>query len=113
MDEREGKDRLGDTLHKKQRADEEKFFAEQDRQRVARMRAQEAAGRAESAGTCPRCGKTLTLHRVRGVAIDECRDGHGVWLDAGELEHLGGSTMDERSSILRIVLTELGLLGKP
>jgi hypothetical protein len=107
------KDRLGDTLHKKQRADEDAFFAEQDRQRVARMREQQRVSeRATHTGTCPRCGRVLTQRKVRGVSIDQCGDGHGVWLDAGELEHLGGSTLDERTSVLRVVLGDLGLIGK-
>jgi hypothetical protein len=109
----DGKDRLGDTLAKKKRADEERFFAEQDRQRVVRMREQQlAVERATRTAACPRCGKTLAQRKVRGVTIDQCGDGHGVWLDAGELEHLGGCTLDERTSILRVVLGDLGLIGK-
>lgn len=108
------KDHLGDTLHKKKRADEEQYFAKQDRERVARMREQQGATeRTVHTGTCPRCGRMLTQRKVRGIAIDQCGDGHGVWLDAGELEHLGGSTLDERTSILRVVLGDLGLIGKP
>jgi hypothetical protein len=44
------KDRLGDTLRKKERGEEERYFAELDRQRLAKLRA---------ATTCGRCGRPL------------------------------------------------------
>jgi hypothetical protein len=53
MPDRDDKDRFGDTLHRKERGDEERYFAELDRQRLARIRDQAASGR------CPRCGRTL------------------------------------------------------
>jgi len=112
MVDEDGKDRLGDTLQKKKRADEEQFFAEQDRQRLTRMREQRQTAERAHARECPRCGKTLTQRKVRAVTVDECGEGHGIWLDAGELEHLGGSTVEERTSILRVVLGDLGLVGK-
>jgi Zn-finger nucleic acid-binding protein len=39
---------------------------------------------------CPRCNAFMTRQNfgtISGVLIDRCHD-HGVWLDAGELEHL-------------------------
>ena len=83
------KDRLGDTLTKKQRGEEERYFAEQDRERIAKLRAQRAD--AEAAGrkaTCPRCGQDLVERDRRGVMVDVCEAGCGMWLDAGELEVL-------------------------
>jgi hypothetical protein len=46
------KDRLGDTLRKKERGEEERYFAELDRQRLAKLRAR-------GAETCARCGRLL------------------------------------------------------
>ena len=40
--------------------------------------------------SCVRCGKTMNqknFARISGVIIDEC-GGHGIWLDAGELEKI-------------------------
>ena len=53
MPDREEKDRFGDTLRRKERGDEERYFAELDRQRLARLREQSASG------ACPRCGRPL------------------------------------------------------
>jgi Zn-finger nucleic acid-binding protein len=41
---------------------------------------------------------------VRGVAVDRCFSCNGTWLDAGELEKLGGGAGQESvvSSILRV-----------
>jgi|SRR5688500_5718037 hypothetical protein len=107
------KDRLGEALQKKKRGDEEKYFAEIERERLANLRAQQdAEARAQRVGACPRCGHTLLVREVKGIAVDECPSGDGVWLDAGELEQLGGSSLEERSSMLKTVLSDLGILGK-
>jgi Zn-finger nucleic acid-binding protein len=37
---------------------------------------------------CPRCDRPMRQIRRRGVELEECPAGHGVWLDAGELERL-------------------------
>jgi hypothetical protein len=59
-DEKDQKDRLGDTLHKKERGEEEKYFAEQERIRLARLRERlHATTYPRTAGSCSRCGRTL------------------------------------------------------
>jgi hypothetical protein len=55
MSDKDEKDRLGDTLHRKKRGDEERYFAELDRKRLARLREQAGYG----AEHCPRCGRPL------------------------------------------------------
>jgi len=68
-DEKDQKDRLGDTLRKKERGEEEKYFAEQERIRLVRLREKlQATG---SAGTCPRCGRAL-VPAGRPPADGEC-----------------------------------------
>jgi hypothetical protein len=112
MSDRDEKDRLGDTLQKRERGEEERYFAEQDRIRLAKLRAQTGAAAPSGQSACPRCGAALQARHVRGVAVDECTSGCGVWLDRGELEQLGGATSD-RGAFLTTLLTEFGLLGKP
>lgn len=81
------KDKLGDTLKKKEKAEEDRYFAKQDEERLAKLRedasAKEMAG---LLGRCPRCPAQLTQVKVEGVSIDRCPEGCGDWLDAGELE---------------------------
>ena len=57
MPDRDEKDRLGDTLQRKERGDEERYFAELDRQRLARLRGRAAPE--PGSGPCPRCGRPL------------------------------------------------------
>jgi hypothetical protein len=111
MSSEDEKDRLGDTLKKKQRGEEGKYFAEQDRLRLAKLRAQTEAAERAARGSCPRCGHPLVGRRVRGTTVDECTGGCGVWLDRGALEQLGGAT-DDRTSFLTTLLADLGLIGK-
>ena len=81
------KDRLGDKLTKKEKADEDRYFAEENRKKLEALKAAEAAGQVVL-GLCPRCGVALVQHERAGVTIDACGTCNGVWLDKGELETL-------------------------
>lgn len=37
---------------------------------------------------CPRCSGTMTAYVRSGIAIDQCPDCRGMFLDRGELERL-------------------------
>ncbi|MCC6848078.1 MAG: zf-TFIIB domain-containing protein [Deltaproteobacteria bacterium] len=37
---------------------------------------------------CPKCGEPLTVRHKLDVEIDACPQGHGVWLDSGEVDKL-------------------------
>ncbi len=96
MDE---KDRLGQLLDKKERAEENRFFAERDRELIEQLRRKKAEEEEELFRElvhlrCPRCGARLGQREVHEVTIDECPECQGIWLDKGELEalsqHRGG-----------------------
>ena len=93
VDTRDHKDRLGDTLHKKKKADEDRYFAELDRKAVEQLRAERAEPGAPNP-TCPRCGKPLDEQDRSGVMVDICPAGCGLWLDAGELSLVAGREKD-------------------
>ena len=81
------KDRLGDKLRQKQQAEENRYFAEEDRRKLEKLRSQsEAEG--VRLGACPRDGSPLTQREHHGVAVDDCPRCGGLWLDKGELEIL-------------------------
>jgi hypothetical protein len=83
------KDRLGDMLQDKGHADEERYFQEQDRLRIERLRKkQEVAQRADRLGLCPRCGTRLVEMQVDGVDVDRCPEDCGMFLDRGEMEKI-------------------------
>lgn len=87
------KDRLGEKLRQKEKAEEDRYFSERDRALLERLRQQKTAAemeqlRALARGRCPRCGEALVGVEHHGVTVDECPAGHGMWLDRGELETL-------------------------
>ena len=93
------KDRLGSTLKKKEKAEEDRFFAERDKAIIQRLRkeltpAEQAAIKEFAHGRCPRCVKELVQEDHLGVTVDRCPDGHGLWLDDGELETIAGQERD-------------------
>ena len=90
MDE---KDRLGQLLDKKERAEENRFFAERDRELIEQLRRKKAEEEEELFRElvhlrCPRCGARLGQREIHEVTIDECPECQGIWLDKGELEEL-------------------------
>ena len=81
------KDPLGDTLHKKERAEEERYFQEREKALVERLRKQrEDVPAAPAEPRCPRDGEPLVARELLGVTVEECPTCQGTWLDRGELE---------------------------
>lgn len=88
------KDRLGDKLHDAERAKEDIFFAERDRELLAKLRQGKESEIEESLRHaahmhCPKCGEPLRQRSLHGVHVDECRKCHGMWLDQSEAEKIG------------------------
>jgi DNA repair exonuclease SbcCD ATPase subunit len=80
------KDRLAEQLRQREKADEDHFFAEQSRKQIEKLRASRAQSAASGQATCPRCGTPLEITHMKGVAVDGCPQGHGLWLDKSELD---------------------------
>ena len=83
------KDRLGDKLRDVERAREDQYFAERDRELLQRLRSAkgsetEAALKEAAHMRCPKCGTRLRQN-VNEIVVEECPSCHGVWLDDGEL----------------------------
>ena len=81
------KDRFGETMRLVERAKEDMFFAERDRELLDRLRAR--LRKVESADVprqCPKCHGMLASHTFEGFALDRCQECGGIWLDKGELE---------------------------
>ena len=92
------KDRLGDTLHKKEKAEEDRFIQERDAAALERLRKQQAAAKhaAHDAtlGRCPRCGEHLVHAHHQNVTVEQCPAGHGMWLDKKDQEHVASRERD-------------------
>ena len=87
------KDRLGDKLRNVEKAREDQYFAERDRELVGELKEkgeaeQEARLRTATSMRCPKCGTKLQEKMFYGVKVDDCSGCGGIWLDKGEFEAL-------------------------
>ncbi len=78
---------------------EEEYFAKQDREKLAKLKAKRAAEEAAQQlvarkemhfNKCGKCGADMDTHPFRGVEIEICPECGAVLLDNGELETLAG-----------------------
>jgi hypothetical protein len=80
------KDRFGDTMRFVERAKEDIYFAEQDRQVLENSAVSFVRSRLLTRRHCPKCPGKLEAYTFEGYALDRCQECGGVWLDKGELE---------------------------
>jgi hypothetical protein len=72
---------------------EDEYFARRDAELIHQTRETQAnlrqqIERESHKNKCPRCGGPLTTVQLHKVEVDICPEGHGTWLDAGELEQI-------------------------
>lgn len=87
MDE---KDRLGAKLREKEKAEEDRYFAQRDKELLEKLKQQQAESQAAEHALmrCPKCGVKLNTVKHHEVTVEECPTCQGMWLDRGELEIL-------------------------
>lgn len=95
---------------------EDEYFARRDAELLNTTRQQQASlreqvEREKHKMKCPRCGGPLTTVQLHSVEVDICPDGHGTWLDAGELEKI---IRHEEPGMLRRVFDDVvsGIRGR-
>src|SRR6476659_638295 len=83
------RDPFGETMKLAERAKEDIYFAERDRELLEKLRAQlqKVDKRAGRLG-CPKCPGALETYSFQGFILDRCEQCGGIWLDKGELEDL-------------------------
>lgn len=83
----EEKDRLGETIKLLDRAKEDIYFAQRDRELIEKLKAQlQKVEDVESKLHCPKGHVLLQTYTFQGFILDRCQSCVGVWLDNGELE---------------------------
>lgn len=90
MDE---KDRLGAKLRGKEKAEEDRYFAQRDEELIKKLKEQQSSeqemiGQQQTLMHCPKCGTKLNTVNHHDVSVEECPSCLGMWLDRGELEIL-------------------------
>ena len=80
-------------------APEDEYFHREEQEKLARLRAQADAEKAQAAKEkrkqdhwhrCGKCGAEMQTKVFKGVEIEICNECGAVLLDAGELENLAG-----------------------
>ena len=85
------KDRFGDTMRLVEKAKEDIYFAEHDRELLEKLRAQlRKVDRTERVLGCPKCPGKLESYVFEEITLDRCHECGGIWLDKGELESIVG-----------------------
>jgi hypothetical protein len=82
---------VADIFDERRRGLEEDYFRRKDRESLQRLREHLSAGEPDAGATtlpCPRCPGRLHQETFEDVTIDRCDTCQGIWLDAGELEHI-------------------------
>jgi transcription initiation factor IIE alpha subunit len=85
----EEKDRFGDFIRLLERAKEDVYFAEKDRELIEKLklRLEQAQNSQMENSTlhCPRCGISLSTSTLRDISVNLCSKCGGVWIDRGAL----------------------------
>ena len=84
---------MSEIFDERRRGLEEEYFRRKDKESLDRLREalrDEAHARGERAATmdCPRCTGKLHEDTYDDVRISRCDTCSGIWLDAGDLEHI-------------------------
>jgi len=81
------KDRFGETMKLVERAKEDIYFAERDRELIEKLKRELKKVVKESLQIrCPKCPGDLESYMFQGFALDRCQSCGGIWMDKGELE---------------------------
>ena len=81
------KDRFGETMRLAELAKEDIFFAQRDRELIAKLKGQLQKGAKTVVDLCcPKCPGHLESFTFQGFALDRCDRCGGIWMDKGELE---------------------------
>jgi hypothetical protein len=81
------KDRFGETMKLLERAKEDIYFAERDRELIEKLKQQLKKVEKDSSELhCPKCPGHLETYTFQGFVLDRCQSCGGVWMDQGELE---------------------------
>jgi hypothetical protein len=80
------KDRFGETMKLVERAKEDIYFAERDRELIEKLRSQLQTVDKSAGVQCPKCPGLLATYTFQGFGLDRCQSCGGIWMDKGELE---------------------------
>jgi hypothetical protein len=84
--------KMSNSWDEMRQAKEDMFFEKQNREALEKLKAE----RMNAPRKSPITGEPMEQVAYRGVVIDQCKASGGIWLDAGELEKIIQSVMEEK-----------------
>ena len=81
------RDKFSETMKLVERAKEDIYFAERDRELLEKLRAQ--LQKVDTTGStlhCPKCPGWLETFTFHDFVLDRCQRCCGIWMDNGELD---------------------------
>ena len=83
------KDRFGEKMKLVERAKEDIYFSQQERELIAKLKAKLQKVHEQGNNIpCPKCPGHLETHTFDGFFLDRCDQCGGIWMDNGELERV-------------------------
>ena len=89
------KDRLGDRLRDMEKAREDQWAAQHDRELLEQLRRKQTESKealkvtTETTGSlCPRCHQQLVRQEKGGVTVLVCQAGDGAWIEQSDLDEV-------------------------
>ncbi|MGH7825871.1 MAG: zf-TFIIB domain-containing protein [Candidatus Binatia bacterium] len=86
------KNRFGENVKFDERANEDKYFAVKDHERIEEMKAEfqkaETARREGQIVSCPTCPGKLEKYGFMGFVLRRCDRCEGIWLNKGDLDRI-------------------------
>ncbi len=86
---------MSNEWEKMERAKEDRYYEEKDRQALERL----SMKKGEVSRLSPVTGKPLRERALHGVVFDQCPDSKGIWLDAVELRLISEALSSDRGRI--------------
>jgi ribosomal protein L37AE/L43A len=83
---------MANKWDERKKAQEDEYFLKKEREQLAKLKQKVETEKAEvkkdAYMRCPKCGEPLKERSFQKITIDQCTGCQGIWLDAGELEHV-------------------------
>ena len=87
----EEKDRFGDFVSLLERAREDVYFEQKDRELIDQLRRRLEKSQPDQRGyqtlNCPQCGISLQNSTLMDVAVSRCPECRGIWVNDTALQH--------------------------
>jgi ribosomal protein L37AE/L43A len=106
---------ISDKLRDKEKAEEDRYFAQRDRELLEKLKQEQAKTAAPQAlMQCPKCGVKLNTVQQHEITVEECPSCQGMWLDRGNTGKTRKRRVDDAfpASLNQVVIERITMMGR-